>query len=491
MELSQHTRKGETPGTLIPPEPGHRHHTRLPAPLEVRKPSWSSWSFCKDRIIPGRRPRMVFDPDRCTGCGLCEAACAGRDDSNPGLAKLQIPLEPLKNELDASCHTNPEAARLRVLREESSGTNFVVFCQHCLDPVCLPACPQRAISRDEKGIVRIDGRLCAGCGLCIQACPEAAPQRAPDGSILKCDLCDGNPLCVEACPQKALAYSPGKALGWIKLLRWPVQASAFLLFVVVLIGTVCSLTVGELTLACPLGLLQNIAASKIILLTTIIAALFLIGLTLAAGRFACGWLCPFGFLLDLFGKIVPQRFRLPGFLRTRLAKYGVAGAALGVSGAVGYQAFCTLCPIGTVCRSYGVQSVVGGAELAILPAIAALEVSEKRSWCRYLCPVGALLALCAKVGLIKIVIGASRCKKFSCMRCAETCPMGIVPESDLREGVSPRIDMSECIMCMRCIDTCPHGAVKIRFRWQKTAPSEKRPPGAACSSHNGGDRCLR
>jgi len=407
---------------------------------------------------------MVFDPDRCTGCGTCETTCAGRDGSVP------------------------DASRIQVLREETAGANFAVFCQHCLDPLCLPACPQKAISRGESGIVSIDGQLCAHCGLCIQACPEAAPQRGPEGRVLKCDLCGGHPRCVEACPQKALSFSPGKALGWIKLLRWPVQVLSFLFFVVILVGTVCSVSVGALSFACPFGLLQNISASKIILLTTVLAALVLVVVTLAAGRAACGWLCPFGFFLDLIGKIVPQRFRLPEFLRTRLAKYGVAGAALGVSGAVGYQAFCTVCPIGTICRSYGLQNVVGGAELAILPTVAAMEVSEKRSWCRYLCPVGALLALCAKIGLIKIVIGASRCKKFSCMRCASTCPMGIVPESDLREGVSPKIDMSECIMCLRCVDTCPHSAVKIRFRWQKAIPAERRAP---CAASDGGGPCLR
>lgn len=418
------------------PAPGHRQYDRMPPPPPAKKPSW------KERLWPRREPRMVLDPRLCNGCAECETACSNRDPANPG------------------------PARIEVLKKESSGTNFAIFCQHCLDPLCLQACPQRAISRGEDGIVRIDKRLCAQCGICMDACPEAAPLRTPEGEVVKCDLCDGNPACVSACPEKALSYSPGKALGWIKLLRWPVQFLAFLLFVVILVGTVCSLSVGGLSLACPLGLLQNIAASKIILVATIVSALFLIGLTIAFGRFACGWLCPFGFVLDLVGKVVPGRFRLPAVLRARMAKYGVAGAALGVSGAVGYQAFCTLCPIGTVCRSYGVQGVVGGAELAILPAVAALEVSEKRSWCRYFCPVGALLALSAKLGLIKIVIGASKCKKFSCMRCSQTCPMGIVPESDLREGISPKLDMSECIMCMRCIDTCPHGAVKIRFRWQ-------------------------
>ncbi|HQB31077.1 MAG TPA: 4Fe-4S binding protein, partial [Syntrophales bacterium] len=101
--------------------------------------------------------------------------------------------------------------------------------------------------------------------------------------------------------------------------------------------------------------------------------------------------------------------------------------------------------------------------------------TERRSWCRYLCPVGALLALVASAGLIKIVIGAKMCKKFSCIQCAEVCPMGIIDGDLLREGVSPKVPMKECISCFRCVDRCPYGAAKIRFRWQKGIPGEGRP----------------
>lgn len=430
--------------------PGHCRHASLASLRPPRQPGW------RERLFPPRRPTLVLDPARCTGCGTCEAVCSARDGG------------PIR----------PELARVQVLRNEAAGGNFAVFCQHCLDPLCAAACPQRAITRGQDGIVRIDPRLCAQCGLCVAACPEAAPRRGPEGEILKCDLCGGEPHCVAACPQQALSFSPGKSAHWIKYLRWTVQTLAFLLLVVVLTGAVCSVRVADWSLACPLGALQNVFSSKAILLSALGAGLVLVVLALLAGRLFCGWLCPFGFLLDLAGKVLPRRLgeklRLPAFLRNRLAKYGVAGAALGVSGAVGYQAFCAVCPIGTLCRSYGFQSTVAGAEFSLIPALALLEAGEKRSWCRYLCPVGALLGLCARIGLLKISIGASRCKKFSCMRCASVCPMGIISEQDLREGVSPRLNMAECIGCLRCVDTCPHGAAVIRFAWQKSTPAERR-----------------
>jgi ferredoxin-type protein NapH len=293
-----------------------------------------------------------------------------------------------------------------------------------------------------------------------------------NNKMQKCDLCEGDPECVKHCPEQALAFSKGKKFGWIRLLRWPVQIASFLLLVIILVGSFCSFTAAGLQLSCPLGVLQNIASSRTLIAMSITSALVLLVLTLLAGRIFCGWVCPFGFVLDLVGKIIPKKLALPAFLRARMTKYGVLAASVGGSYALGFQTFCTVCPIGTLCRSHGVQGFFRGYELAILPVMAGLEIGERRSWCRYFCPVGALLALVAKLGLIKICIGAQKCKKFSCMRCANICPTGIIDRNQLIEGVSPKLPMDECILCMRCIDQCPYSAAKIRFRWQRTVPEE-------------------
>jgi Fe-S-cluster-containing hydrogenase component 2 len=76
----------------------------------------------------------------------------------------------------------------------------------------------------------------------------------------------------------------------------------------------------------------------------------------------------------------------------------------------------------------------------------------------------------AKVGLIKVVIGAQQCKKFSCMECAEVCPVGIVDKDMLREGISPFLSMAECTMCLRCVERCPYGAAKVRLKGQGVSP---------------------
>jgi ferredoxin-type protein NapH len=332
--------------------------------------------------------------------------------------------------------------------------------------------------------VRISEALCVNCGLCREACAEAAPLRDALGGIRKCDLCGGRPRCAEVCPQRALEYTGGKRVKWLFLLRWPVQALAFLLLVVVLVGSVCSLSLPVIDILCPAGIAQSIAASGTILLATLSSALILLLLALAGGRIFCGWLCPFGFVLDLTDKAVelmkkprakrrnaaavPAGMRALAFLANRNNKFGVLAGAVAASSLTGNQAFCTVCPIGVVCRSYGFDSALGGAELAVIPLVAAMDACSKRSWCRYFCPVGALFALVARFSPVFIEIGAARCKKFSCKRCAEVCPMGIIDGDALQNGQKSLVSKSECILCMRCVDICPHRAAGLRFGLPKS-----------------------
>jgi ferredoxin-type protein NapH len=346
----------------------------------------------------------------------------------------------------------------------------------------MNVCPQGAIFRDKIGIVRINKALCLNCGLCREVCTEAAPLRSPSGDIRKCDLCGGRPQCADACPQKALVYSGGKRFKWISLLRWPVQAMSFLLLVMVLVGSVCSLSLAVVNVLCPAGLVQNIASSETLLIPTLISGLLLLLSALLGGRLFCGWICPFGFVLDLLNKIfvlfdAPRAARIRAlgnkalsplkpfaFFANRSNKYGVLAGAAAAASMTGNQSFCTVCPIGVVCRSYGFDSALGGAELAVIPLVAAMDLGHsKRSWCRYFCPVGALFALAARFAPVFIEIGAQRCRKFSCKRCAAVCPMGIIDEETLQEGGEQVVKRAECIMCLRCVDVCPHKAAKLRF----------------------------
>ena len=130
------------------------------------------------------RKFVSVDPSKCTGCGICEYACA--------LEKGEAVWNPIKS-------------RIRVVRVTPL-FNFALACRFCEDAKCVTACPEKALTQCEKtGILIVNEKKCKGCDWCIQACPHGGITLHPDkGIAMACDLCDGEPKCVEFCPEEAL-----------------------------------------------------------------------------------------------------------------------------------------------------------------------------------------------------------------------------------------------------------------------------------------------
>ena len=230
----------------------------------------------------------------------------------------------------------PASASVRVLTDEKIGKNFAVLCQHCRRPLCLEACPTRAIEKGDDGIVRINDLFCTDCGLCTMACPEAAPLKDPGSQeVHKCDLCEGAPLCVKHCPESALTDTRGKALRWIKAARWIVQALSFLSSSSSSSGP-SAFRGGNGGALLPYGNASEHRLVGTLILVGASSALALLVLRLLFGGVFCGWVCPFGFVLDLVDKITPKKLGWPNFLKSRMAKYGVLGGAVGSSALLGY-----------------------------------------------------------------------------------------------------------------------------------------------------------
>jgi len=63
--------------------------------------------------------------------------------------------------------------------------------------------------------------------------------------------------------------------------------------------------------ACPIGVMANFSALHIFPFLAV-GTLVIIGALF--GSFICGWVCPFGFLQDLIGRIPTRKFELPGWM---------------------------------------------------------------------------------------------------------------------------------------------------------------------------------
>lgn len=129
------------------------------------------------------QPAFSVNPGRCSGCRLCDLACAraktGRDDLDG--SRIQTVLDP--------------------------GSDFCgpVVCLHCADPACARLCPTGAVRKGPEGIVEVIQGKCTGCLLCTLACPYGGIRwDGPGGRIVKCDLCGGEPRCIPPCAPEAL-----------------------------------------------------------------------------------------------------------------------------------------------------------------------------------------------------------------------------------------------------------------------------------------------
>ncbi|MEI6358420.1 MAG: 4Fe-4S binding protein, partial [Verrucomicrobiota bacterium] len=81
----------------------------------------------------------------------------------------------------------------------------------------------------------------------------------------------------------------------------------------------------------------------------------------------------------------------------------------------------------------------------LFAAFLALNLWIPRFYCRFLCPLGALLGIFARTTLWSVGIKESLCT--DCSSCDRNCEGACTPTGPLR--------VSECLMCMNCLEDCP------------------------------------
>ncbi len=78
----------------------------------------------------------------------------------------------------------------------------------------------------------------------------------------------------------------------------------------------------------------------------------------------------------------------------------------------------------------------------------------ERFFCKYLCPMGAVLSPFSRIGLFKIKRDAATC--IDCKACDKACPVNIeVSKAD-------KVVSGECLDCDKCVNACPvQGALTV------------------------------
>jgi len=225
----------------------------------------------------------------------------------------------------------------------------------------------------------------------------------------------------------------------------------YLAFTLVFIGYVAQ---GQLTIVNLTSLIEALSAGRSadFLLADPVAVLLwaFVGVTLLVwgrGTF-CGWLCPFGAFQELLSLVTKRLGWRPRHLHTRIdaalkrGKYvalTVIVAAAFVSEpwtarAVEFEPFKTAI-------SMSFQRDWPYVAWAVLCLAASIFVF--RGYCRYLCPLGAGLALLGRLRLLRWIPRRAECGT-PCQTCRHRCEYQAIAPSG-------KIDYEECFQCLDCV----------------------------------------
>jgi len=221
----------------------------------------------------------------------------------------------------------------------------------------------------------------------------------------------------------------------------------------------------------PLLLLLTLAATHAVE-TLLLFSLIPVVLTLVLGRFFCGWLCPFGAInqfvsylasrLDKQQKPLDQRLlKVKYLLLILILMMATLGSNFGSildpfslltrsAAVVVMPSASLLAPeLSGIVRDYSAQAEIVGVLFLVLVG---LNFYRRRFYCNYLCPLGALYGLVARLSWLRLR------PNDDCDGC-NLCSTGCTYNGSPHELYSP----SECTVCFNCIQDCPAECVDLRW----------------------------
>lgn len=177
----------------------------------------------------------------------------------------------------------------------------------------------------------------------------------------------------------------------------------------------------------------------------------LLPISLLAGNFFCGWLCPYGAAQEFFGalgeRIFKRKYKMPlgvqkylQYSRYTLAILALTGlSTIFLGDANSYKVFMTA---GT-----DLSSIVASASMVLMITFLLISMLFERPFCNYLCIEASKYGIASLTRVFTIKRRENSC--VNCKRCNEACPMNITISS------VNYVRNAQCINCLKCITACP------------------------------------
>jgi NosR/NirI family nitrous oxide reductase transcriptional regulator len=196
---------------------------------------------------------------------------------------------------------------------------------------------------------------------------------------------------------------------------------------------------------------------------------FVLASTVLWGRLYCGRICAFGAMTQLMDAILPSRLRIEP--PARIERHASRIKYVLLAAVVLYFIATHDLLVYRYVEPFWMFGLFGSAGMWIGVGVLLLAtVFVRNLYCRFLCPVGALLGLLSTLTVFRIKRW-SECK--TCKICEKACEWGAIQ--------GPKIIKSECVRCDDCerlyLDQkkCPHWLIQIRRSASGARASTKTP----------------